>query len=56
MAECKYCTDKPMIVHGYYASLEIDAKIRMIFANGDGEAWLEIHYCPICGRKLDESK
>lgn len=45
------------ICHGNWTSLAIRRDrlgLYYIVALGDGEAEMDIKYCPICGRKLDE--
>lgn len=54
MQDCKYCTDEAITIHGDWTDLNVNAKERLISAWGDGEADLEINYCPVCGRKLGD--
>jgi len=50
---CKFCQNDGVTIHGDYTELVIDGSNRLISAFGDGEAYQEIKYCPMCGRKLD---
>ena len=49
--------EKKYICHGHWTSLAIrrdELGLYSIVALGDGEAEMDIKYCPICGRDLDE--
>lgn len=53
--ECKYCHGDKKVIMGDWADITIDGAKRTITANcNEGDALLEINYCPICGRKLKD--